>query len=262
VKKKLRRRPAHVERRTEAQIERMREAGRLVALVHAHMREAIKPGVTTAELDALAESVIRKNGAIPSFKGYHGFPASICASINDELVHGIPSPDRVLREGDIVSIDTGTIYKGWQGDGAWSYPVGQVSEAAQRLLDVTKEALYKGIAAVEAGKPMMQVSAAIQQYVESHGLSVVREYTGHGIGQEMHEPPEILHYVNMAHADSYVILQPGMTFAIEPMVNMGTWRTRVLADGWTVVTADGALSAHFEHTLLVTESGAEILTRL
>ncbi len=260
--KKMRRRPAHVEPRTAEQIKIMREAGRLVALVHSEVQKAIKPGVTTADLDVLAEQVIRENGAIPSFKGYHGFPASICASINNELVHGIPSPKRVLKEGDIISVDTGTIYKGWQGDGAWTYPVGEISEEAQRLLAVTRDALYAGIGAVKAGKPLMQVSAAIQQYVESHGLSVVREYTGHGIGRNMHEPPEILHYVNMAHPDSYLILQSGMTFALEPMVNVGGWETRVLSDGWTVVTGDDSLSAHFEHTLLVTESGAEILTRL
>lgn len=238
----------------------MREAGRIVARVHAELAEAIRPGVTTAELDALAESIIRKHGAIPSFKGYHGFPASICASINEELVHGIPSTRRVLREGDIISIDVGTIYKGYQGDGAWTYPVGEITPEAQRLLDVTREALYVGIRQVRPGNRLMAYSRAVQEYVESRGFYVVRMYTGHGIGREMHEPPEVLNYVNPAHPDSRRRFLPGMVVALEPMVQVGTWETETLADGWTVVSKDGSLSAHFEHTVLVTSEGPVILT--
>ncbi len=238
----------------------MREAGRIVARVHAALREAIRPGVTTAELDALAESIIREHGAVPSFKGYRGFPATICASINAELVHGIPSPSRVLREGDIISVDVGAIYKGYHGDSAWTYPVGEISEEAQRLLDVTREALFAGIAQVRPGNRLQDYSRAVQEYVESRGFYVVRLYTGHGIGRQMHEPPEILNYVNPQHPDSRRRFVPGMTVALEPMVQVGTWDTITLNDGWTVVSLDGSLSAHFEHTVAVTENGAEILT--
>ena len=238
----------------------MREAGRIVARVHAELAQAIRPGVTTAELDALAESVIRKHGAIPSFKGYHGFPASICASINEELVHGIPSPERVLKEGDIISIDVGVIYKGYQGDSAWTYPVGEITPKARRLLDVTREALFVGIQQVRAGNRLVAYSRAVQQYVESRGFYVVRMYTGHGIGREMHEPPEVLNYVNPAHPDSRRRFLVGMTVALEPMVQVGTWDTEILSDGWTVVSKDGSLSAHFEHTVAVTPDGPQILT--
>ncbi len=238
----------------------MREAGRIVARVHAELAQAIRPGVTTAELDALAESVIRKHGAIPSFKGYHGFPASICASINEELVHGIPSPERVLKEGDIISIDVGVIYKGYQGDSAWTYPVGEITPKARRLLDVTREALFVGIQQVRAGNRLVAYSRAVQQYVESRGFYVVRMYTGHGIGREMHEPPEVLNYVNPAHPDSRRRFLVGMTVALEPMVQVGTWDTETLSDGWTVVSKDGSLSAHFEHTVAVTPDGPQILT--
>ncbi len=238
----------------------MREAGRIVARVHAELAQAIRPGVTTAELDALAESVIRKHGAIPSFKGYHGFPASICASINEELVHGIPSPERVLKEGDIISIDVGVIYKGYQGDSAWTYPVGEITPQARCLLDVTREALFVGIQQVRAGNRLVAYSRAVQQYVESRGFYVVRMYTGHGIGREMHEPPEVLNYVNPAHPDSRRRFLVGMTVALEPMVQVGTWDTETLSDGWTVVSKDGSLSAHFEHTVAVTPDGPRILT--
>ncbi len=238
----------------------MREAGRIVARVHAELAQAIRPGVTTAELDALAESVIRKHGAVPSFKGYHGFPASICASINEELVHGIPSTQRVLKEGDIISIDVGVIYKGYQGDSAWTYPVGDISPEARRLLDVTREALFVGIAQVRAGNRLVDYSRAVQTYVESRGFYVVRMYTGHGIGREMHEPPEVLNYVNPSHPDSRRRFLSGMTVALEPMVQVGTWDTETLADGWTVVSKDRSLSAHFEHTVAITPDGPQILT--
>ena len=248
--------------KTPREIALMREAGRIVARVHEAMREAIRPGVTTAALDALAESIIRKHGAIPSFKGYHGFPATICASVNEELVHGIPRKDRVLKEGDIISVDVGAIYKGYHGDSAWTYAVGEVSEEARRLMAVTREALFAGIEQVRAGRRLMDYSRAVQEYVESHGFFVVRLYTGHGIGRAMHEPPEVLNYVNPMHPDSKRRFVPGMTVALEPMVNVGTWQTRTLSDGWTVVTADGSLSAHFEHTVAVTEDGPYILTTL
>ncbi len=240
----------------------MREAGRIVARVHDAMREAVRPGVSTAELDALAESIIREHDAVPSFKGYHGFPATICASVNEELVHGIPREDKILKEGDIISIDVGAIYKGYHGDSAWTYAVGEITEQAQRLLDVTREALFVGISQVRVGNRLIDYSRAVQEYVESRGFYVVRLYTGHGIGREMHEPPEILNYVNPAHPDSRRRFVKGMTVALEPMVNVGTWETRTLSDGWTVVTKDGSLSAHFEHTVAVTDGDPMILTQL
>jgi methionyl aminopeptidase len=243
----------------------MRRASRIVALVWQAMTDTVAPGVTTAQLDEVAEEIIRGHGAVPSFKGYphrgaNDFPASICTSVNQEIVHGIPSPERVLREGDIISIDVGTIYKGYQGDGAITLPVGRVSEEAQRLIDVTKGALSAGISRAKCGGRTSDISKAIEQYVHAHDLEVVREYTGHGIGQEMHEEPQVTNYYNPRMQD--YPLQPGMTIALEPMVNVGTWRTRVLADGWTVETADGKLSAHFEHTIVITNEDAEILTRL
>ena len=244
------------------EIKLMREAGRIVARVHAEVREAIRPGISTAELDALAEKIIRQHGAVPSFKGYHGFPASICASINEELVHGIPRPDRVLAEGDIISIDVGAIYKGYHGDSAWTYPVGAISPQAQQLLDVTREALFVGIAHVRPGRRLLDYARAVQEFVEARGFHVVRLYTGHGIGREMHEPPEVLNYVNPAHPDSRRRILPGMTLALEPMVTVGTWETETLADGWTVVTKDRSLSAHFEHTVAVVDGEAVILTEL
>ncbi len=240
----------------------MREAGRIVARVHAAMRGAIRPGISTAELDALAEMIIRDHGAVPSFKGYHGFPATICASINEELVHGIPRTDKILKEGDVISVDVGAIYRGYHGDGAWTYPVGEIGETARRLLDVTREALFVGIEQVRVGHRLVDYSRAVQRYVESRGFYVVRLYTGHGIGREMHEPPEVLNYVNPRHPDSRRRFVKGMVVALEPMVNVGTWETRTLADGWTVVTMDGSLSAHFEHTVAVTEGDPVILTQL
>ncbi len=236
----------------------MREAGRIVAVVLALLREKIAPGVTTEELNALAEETILKHGAVPSFKGYRGYPAALCVSVNEEVVHGIPG-SRVINEGDLVSMDVGTIYKGFQGDAAITVAVGEVSPAARRLLEVTAGALEAGIAQCRAGQHMGDVSAAIQNYAESRGFSVVREYTGHGIGRKMHEDPQI---PNFGEPGRGALLRPGMTFALEPMVTMGTWRTRVLDNGWTVVTLDGQLSAHFEHTIAVTDDEPEILTRL
>jgi methionyl aminopeptidase len=239
----------------------MREAGRVVAEVLAAIREAVAPDATTADLEAIAEEIIvGRYGAIPSFKGYRGFPGMVCASINEEIVHGIPGK-RELREGDIVSIDVGVIHHGYHGDSAVTVGVGEIDAESQRLLDVTEESLRRGIEAAKSGRWTTDISKAIQTYVESQGFSVVREYTGHGIGRNMHEDPQILNYYE-PRLGRRVRLRPGMTFALEPMVNVGGWRTRVLDDKWTVVTADNSRSAHFEHTVAVTKNGPEILTRL
>jgi methionyl aminopeptidase len=239
----------------------MREAGRIVAEVLGGIRAAVAPGVTTADLEAIADRIIvRKYQAVPSFKGYRGFPGMVCASVNEEIVHGIPG-QRVLREGDIVSVDVGVIYKGYHGDSAITVGVGQIDGDSQRLMDVTAESLRIGIEAAKPGSWTTDISKAIQSYVESQGFSVVREYTGHGIGRQMHEDPQIPNYFE-PRIGGRVRLRPGMTFALEPMVNIGDWKTRVLDDRWTVVTADGARSAHFEHTVAVTKNGPEIMTRL
>lgn len=251
--------------KSEREIALMRRAGQIVAKVLEAIRERVRPGITTGELDELAERIIRAEGGIPSFKGYDGgsgrlpYPASICASVNHEVVHGIPSPQRVLEEGQILSVDVGAIYQGYHGDAAITVPVGKVSDLARRLLEVTEGALYAGIAAARAGNRLGDISHAIQSYVESRGFSVIREYTGHGIGREMHEGLQVL---NFGEPGRGVRLRAGMTLALEPMVNVGDWRTKVLEDGWTVVTYDGSLSAHFEHTILVRDGEAEILTRL
>jgi len=241
----------------------MRRAGRVVAEVLESMREWVAPGVTTGELDERAEALIRRRNAVPSFKGYppgspNPFPASICASVNAELVHGIPGP-RVLEEGDIVSIDVGVILDGYQGDAAVTLPVGQISQEARRLLEVTEGALYAGIMAARAGGYSGDVSAAIQRHVEGHGYDVVREYTGHGIGREMHEDPQVPNYGRPGQG---VRLRKGMTVALEPMVLAGGRCVRVLDDRWTVASCDGKLTAHFEHTIAITDGEAEILTRL
>jgi methionyl aminopeptidase len=235
----------------------MREAGRIVAKVHEAMRREVRPGVSTAALDALAEEIIRSHGATPTFLGYRGYPASICTSINDEIVHGIPSPRRFLKEGDIISIDVGATYRGWVGDSAWTYPVGEISQEAQALLEATEGALWAGIRAARAGNRLGDISAAIQAHVEARGFSVIREYGGHGVGRAMHEPPRILNY---GRPGTGLRLRPGMTFALEPMVAAGHWLTRVDDDGWTVRTQDGSLSAHFEHTLAVTDGDPMIMT--
>jgi methionyl aminopeptidase len=237
----------------------MREAGRVNALALAAVKELIRPGVTTAELDAAAEEVIRKHGGKPVFKGYPGpypYPATLTVSINEELVHGIPGK-RKLKEGDIVSVDCGTLLEGFVGDSAFSMGVGEISPEAQRLLEVTEQALYQGIAKIKAGNRVGDVSHAVQEYVESRGYFLTREYTGHGVGREMHEGPQVPNYGTPGRG---ILLRPGMTIALEPMVLVGTARTRVLADEWTVVSADGSLTAHFEHTVAVTEGEPLILT--
>lgn len=247
-----------VVRKSNRELALMREAGRIVAVTHASLEEKVKPGLTTAELDALAYEVVTKNGAEPSFLGYRGFPASLCVSINEEVVHGIPGP-RVLEEGDIVSLDFGAIYKGYHGDAAITVGVGKIDQAAQGLVETTRGALEGAIAQCRPGNHLGDVSWAIQDYAESRGYSVVRQYVGHGIGRSMHEDPQIPNYGSPGRG---LLLKSGMTFALEPMVNMGTYLTEVLDDNWTVVTEDRELSAHFEHTVAITEDGPEILTRL
>lgn len=242
--------------KSEHEIELMREAGKIVASTHRKLAEAVRPGITTAELDAIAEKHIRAHGAIPAFKGYHGFPGTICASINEEVVHGIPSLRR-LKEGDIVSIDIGACYKGYYGDAAATLPVGEISSQAAKLLKVTRESLYRGIAFAREGFRLSDISHAVQEYVESYGFSVVRSYVGHGIGTEMHEEPQVPNFGRPGRGPR---LQEGMVLAIEPMVNAGTWKVETLEDNWTVVTKDKSWSAHFEHTVAIGEERPEILT--
>jgi methionyl aminopeptidase len=240
------------------ELQKMGQAGRIVAETLALLTEHVRPGITTGQLDALAHEYIVKAKALPSFKGYRGYPASICTSINEEIVHGIPGK-RVLKEGDIVSIDVGVVYRGFQGDAAVTLGVGEVSPTAQRLLAATLGALEAGIAQARSGNRLGDISWAIQHYAESRGFSVVREYTGHGIGRRMHEDPQIS---NFGQPGQGLELKPGMTLALEPMVNVGDWRTRILDDQWTVVTLDNSLSAHFEHTVAVMDGAPQILTRL
>lgn len=234
----------------------MREAGRVTARALRVVASAVAPGVTTADLDAAAEAVIRDAGAVPAFKGYHGFPATLCTSVDGEVVHGIPGP-RVLREGEIVSVDCGAIIDGYYGDSAMTFPVGEVPPEARRLMDVTRASLEAGIARCVPGMRLHDISAAVQTVAEDAGFSVVREYVGHGIGRAMHEDPQVPNY---GKAGTGPTLRPGMVLAIEPMVNAGRPDVRSLSDGWTVVTADGSLSAHFEHTVAITESGPMVLT--
>jgi methionyl aminopeptidase len=242
--------------KTEDEIAAMRQAGRIVAMILKTMAAQIRPGMETRELDIIAVKELEKYGARPSFKGYHGFPANLCVSVNEEIVHGIPGK-RVLREGDIVSLDFGAIYDGFQGDAALTVGVGRISKQAAALIETTKNALKSGISAARAGARLGDVSHAIQNYAESRGYSVVREYTGHGIGRDMHEEPQI---PNFGLPDSGPVLKKGMALALEPMVNIGDWRTRVGDDQWTVLTADGSLSAHFEHTIAITDGEPEVLT--
>ena len=242
--------------KSEEEIATMRQAGRIVATVLEMLKSKVKPGMRTEELDVIAAKELKKLGAKASFKGYHDYPANLCVSVNDEIVHGIPGK-RVLKDGDIVSLDFGVIYDGFQGDAAVTVGVGKISQEAKKLIETTEGALKAGISAGHAGGRMGDISAAIQDYAESRGYSVVREYTGHGIGREMHEEPQIPNYGLPGEGP---VLRKGMVFALEPMVNVGDWRTRVGDDHWVVLTVDGSLSAHFEHTVAVTNGKLEVLT--
>lgn len=249
-------------RKSAAEIERMREAGRVVGRILREVAAAVRPGVSTGELDEMAEALIYEYGAKPAFKGYSQggktpFPGVLCASINEEIVHGIPSRKRTLREGDIFSVDFGVVLDGWYGDSAITVPVGRVSETASRLIEVTRRALEIGIEAAVPGNRIYDIGAAIQAHVESEGFSVVRDFVGHGIGRRLHEDPQVPNY---GPGGQGIRLKPGMVLAIEPMVNEGTWEIEELDDEWTAVTADRKLSAHFEHTIAVTEDGPQILT--
>ncbi len=242
------------------EIESMREAGRIVAGTIDATLAAVRPGASTADLNAVAEAYIMSRGATASFKGYRGFPASICASLNDEVVHGIPSPKRILKSGDILSLDFGAIWEGFHADAAVTVFVGEPPSAeAEKLVRVTEESLEAAISQIRPGGHLSDVSHAVEQVVEGAGFSVVREYVGHGVGRSLHEDPQIPNYGPPGRGPE---LRPGLVVAVEPMVTMGDWKTRVLADDWTVVTADGSLAAHFEHTIAVTEGGHEVLTAL
>jgi methionyl aminopeptidase len=242
--------------KSPSELERMKAANQVVADVLAALREAVEPGITTGELDAIAESHIRAAGAEPAFKGYHGFPASLCASVNEEVIHGIPA-QRELVEGDIISLDIGALLDGFYGDSAITVPVGRVSEEAAKLLTITEESLHRAIAQVKVGARVSDLGHAVQTHVERHGFSIVREFVGHGIGSRLHEEPQIPNYGPAGRGPR---LAEGMVLAIEPMVNMGKPAVRVLSDGWTAVTKDGQLSAHFEHTVAVTAAGPLVLT--
>jgi methionyl aminopeptidase len=242
--------------KSEEEIAIMRQAGQIVARVLKTLSENIRPGMKTKELDKIAEKELTRLGAKSSFKGYRGFPANLCVSVNDEIVHGIPG-DKVLHEGDIVSLDFGAIYNGFQGDAAITVIAGRARPEAEKLIDATRDTLQAGISAARDGATLGDISAAIQNYAESRGYSVVREYTGHGIGRDMHEDPQI---PNFGLPGTGPVLKKGMTLAIEPMLNTGSWRTRVAEDNWTVLTADGSLSAHFEHTIAINDNEAEVLT--
>ena len=244
-------------RKGKAELEKMRKANLIVASVLDHLGSLVKPGVTTKEFDIVAEEMIAKAGGRPAFKGYQGFPASICTSINDEVVHGIPRQDRVLEDGDILAVDVGVCYEGYFGDAAKTFPVGAITSGLQKLLDVTRESLFLGIEKVCVGNRVQDISAVIQQHVEAGGFSVVREFVGHGIGQSLHEEPQV---PNFGVAGKGRRLVEGMVLAIEPMVNSKGPGVRVLADKWTAVTADGGYSAHFEHSVAVTENGPWILS--
>jgi len=244
--------------RSPKEIEKMRKSGQIVAKVCQKLMEKVEPGVTTKQLDSMAFTLTKIYEAIPAFLGFRGFPGSICTSVNDQVVHGVPGNYR-LREGDIISIDFGVLYKGYYSDMAVTLPVGNISKQAQRLIDVTRSALFCGIAEMVPGNRLYDISAAIQECAESNGFSVVRDLVGHGIGQKMHEDPQI---PNFGRRSTGPYLKVGMVFALEPMVNMGGYEVKTLGDNWTVVTADGSLSSHFEHTIAVTDNGPEILTEL
>ncbi|MGN0152460.1 MAG: type I methionyl aminopeptidase [Wujia sp.] len=244
--------------KSQREIELMREAGRILALTHEEIKKAIKPGISTYEIDRLGEEVIRSYGCIPSFLNYNGYPASICVSVNDEVVHGIPSKTRILQEGDIVSLDAGVIYEGYHSDSARTYGVGEISPEAADLITVTKESFFEGLKACRAGNHINDISRAIFDYITARGYSAVRDLVGHGVGASLHEAPEIPNFTRLKKGPK---LRPGMTIAVEPMINIGSYEVEWMDDDWTVVTADGSLSAHYENTILITEGDPEILSR-
>lgn len=243
--------------KSSKEIELMKEAGRILAITHEELEKALRPGMSTYEIDKLGEEIIRSYGCIPSFKNYNGYPASICVSVNDEVVHGIPSKKRLIKEGDIVSLDAGVIYKGYHSDAARTHAVGEISEEAGKLIRVTRECFFEGIKVVKEGVHLNDVARAIQFHAENNGFSVVRDLVGHGIGRNLHEDPQIPNFVQRRRGAR---LQAGMTLAIEPMINAGAYSVRWLDDDWTVVTEDGSLSAHYENTVLVTKEGCELLS--
>jgi methionyl aminopeptidase len=244
--------------KSENEIDIMRKAGKIVGDTLRVVGEHIKPGVSTAYLDSIAEKFILKNNAVPGFKGYGGFPATICASINEEVVHGIPNAKKILKSGDIISIDTGAIFQGFYGDATRTFPVGEIDDTAKKLIDVTRQSFFEGIKFAKIGNRLYDISNAIQTYVETNGFSIVRDYVGHGIGRDMHEDPQIPNYGPKGRGPR---LTKGMAIAIEPMVNAGDFRVKVLPNKWTVVTADKSLAAHYENTLVITEDEPEILTK-
>ena len=243
--------------KSEREIELMRESGRILSIVHTELAKMIKPGISTLDIDKRCYEVIRDFGCIPSFLNYQGYPASVCVSVNDEVVHGIPNKNRILRDGDLVSLDAGVIYKGYHSDAARTVAVGEVSAEWKRLMDVTKQSFFEGIRYAKPGYRIGDISGAIQDYAESFGYSLVRELVGHGVGRELHEDPQV---PNFRTKRTGIRLEPGMTLAIEPMVNMGHYDVNWLDDGWTVVTADGSPSAHYENTILITDGEPELLT--
>jgi methionyl aminopeptidase len=243
--------------KTEQEIELMRESCRLLAIVHKELEENLRPGMSTLDIDTMGEKLIRQLGCVPNFKNYCGYPASICVSVNDEVVHGIPSKDRIIKEGDIVSLDAGLIYKGYHSDAARTHGIGEISPEAQKLIDVTRESFFAGIKMAKAGNHLHDISQAIDDYVTPYGYGIVRDLTGHGIGRKLHEEPMI---PNFAQTKRGIELKAGMTLAIEPMINIGEPDVAWLDDEWTVVTYDGSLSAHYENTVLITDGEPEILT--
>lgn len=245
--------------KSEREIALMREAGRILAIVHEELKKAVKPGISTKDLDRLCETVIRDYGCKPSFLHLYDFPASVCVSVNDEVIHGIPSKRVILREGDIVSLDAGVEYKGYHSDAARTWGVGEISKEAKQLIDVTRESFFEGIKFAKAGNHLYDISKAIQAHAEKFGYGVVRDFVGHGIGQQVHEDPEV---PNFAQRRRGMKLMPGMTLAIEPMINQGTYEVEWMDDEWTIVTADGSLSAHYENTVLITDGEPEILSVL
>ena len=248
-----------IEIKSEREIALLKEAGRIVALCHEEMKKQVRPGISTYELNEIVEKIILEHGATPSFKGYGGFPSAVCASVNEVVVHGMPSKKQILKSGDIIALDIGACYKGYHGDSAWSYAVGSISKEDQQLLQVTHDSLFKGLEQVREGVHLGDVSAAIGNYASSFGYGVVEEFTGHGVGRKLHEDPAIF---NFGVPGTGPILKEGMVLAIEPMINAGTKYVKILADGWTTVTKDKSKSAHFEHPIVVRTKGYEILTTL